>query len=125
MRYIHNQPFTPDEIEDYRKIVFANIVGGMRSIVDLMDELSMAIGQSNRKYIALVDSEPAIETGEPFPIKYLEALKSLWTDEQVQACWKRAHEFALQENLAYFFEPGKLEELFSPTYKPSDADILR
>ena len=99
MRYIHNQPFSAAEIEDYRKIVFANVVGGMRSIIDTMDELSMAIAPVNRRYVAMVDSEPAINTDEPFPPRYLEALRALWKDEQVQSCYARAHEYALQENI--------------------------
>ena len=99
MRCIHHQPFSPDEIEDYRKIVFSNIVGGMRSIIDTLDGLSMAISPASRKYVSMIDSEPAISTDEPFPTKYLEALRALWADEQVQACYQRAHEFALQENL--------------------------
>ncbi|ORX38624.1 putative heterotrimeric G-protein GTPase [Kockovaella imperatae] len=125
MRYIHNQPFSPAEIEDYRKIVFTNVVGGMRAIIDTMDELSMAISPANRKYVSFVDQEPAINTGEPFPARYLEALRALWSDEQVQACYARAHEFALQENIPYFYAEGKLEKLFEPDYKPSDDDVLR
>jgi guanine nucleotide-binding protein subunit alpha len=100
MRYINNLPFGPEEIEDYRKIVFANIVGGMRSIIDTMDELALAIAPENRRYVVMVDSEPAINTGRPFPIHYLEALRALWADPQVQEVYSRAHEFALQENLA-------------------------
>lgn len=99
MRYIHQQPFTADEIEDYRQIVFTNIVGGMRSIIDTMDELSVAISPENRRFVAMVDSEPAINTGEVFPTKYLEALRGLWNDPQVQSVYARQHEFALQENL--------------------------
>lgn len=75
-------------------------VGGMRAIIDTMDELAMAIEPQNRKYVSLVDSEPAISTGDIFPMKYLDALRNLWKDTQVQACYARAHEFALQENLA-------------------------
>ena len=99
MRYIHNQPFTPEEIEDYRKIVFTNIVGGMRAIIDLMDDLSISVLPENRRYISMVDSEPAINTGENFPPRYLEALRALWQDKGVQACYERQHEFALQENM--------------------------
>jgi len=99
MRYIHDRPFTPEEVEDYRKIVFTNIVGGMRTIIDLMDELSMAVEQQNRRFINLIDSEPAINTGESFPPKYLNALKGLWGDSGVQACYMKQHQFALQENL--------------------------
>jgi guanine nucleotide-binding protein subunit alpha len=99
MRYIHAKPFSPDEIEDYRKIVFSNIVTGMRSIIDTMDELGIAVAAGNRKYISLVDNEVPINTGESFPRKYLEGLKALWADEGVQRCYSSAHEYALQENL--------------------------
>lgn len=100
MRYINNVPFDEDEIEDYRKIVFSNIVGGMRSIIDQLDELGVPIAVENRRYVAMVDSEPAINTDEPFPTRYLEALRGLWGDEQVQGVYAKAHEYALQENLA-------------------------
>jgi len=64
-----------------------------------MDELGLAVSPQNRKLIGLVDNEPPINTGEPFPPNYLNALKTLWSDEGVQACYSRAHEWALQENL--------------------------
>jgi guanine nucleotide-binding protein subunit alpha len=77
------------------KIVFSNIVGGMRSIIDTMDDLGIAVSVPNRKHISLVDNEIPINTGEAFPLKYLEALKGLWGDEGVSEVYSRAHEFAL------------------------------
>jgi len=71
----------------------------MRSVIDMMDELGMAISPTNRKYVTLVDQEPPINSGEAFPRQYLEALQSLWADEQVRGCYVRAHEYALQENV--------------------------
>ncbi|KAL7423443.1 hypothetical protein Q5752_001023 [Cryptotrichosporon argae] len=123
MRYLHARPFSPEEVEDYRKIVFSNIVSGMRSIIDTMDELGLAVAANNRRFISLVDNEVPINTGEAFPVRYLEALKSLWHDEQVQDCYRRAHEYALQENMPYFY--ADLDRLFVPSYKPSQDDILR
>ncbi|ORY35418.1 guanine nucleotide binding protein, alpha subunit [Naematelia encephala] len=123
MKILHHRGFEPDEIEDYRKIVFSNIVSGMRSIIDTMDELSMAISPVNRKYVALVDQEPSINSGEPFPARYLDALMALWADEHVVECYSRAHQYALQENLPYFY--ANLPRLFQPDYKPSQEDILR
>lgn len=97
MRYINNLPFDDDEIEDYRKIVFTNIVGGMRSIIDQLDELALPISNENRRYVSMVDSEPAINTGEVFPPRYLQALRALWSDPTVQEVYAKAHEYALQE----------------------------
>jgi guanine nucleotide-binding protein subunit alpha len=71
----------------------------MRSIIDTMDELGLAISPANRRYVGMIDAEPPINSGESYPVKYLEAIRHLWTDEAVQACYAKAHEYALQENL--------------------------
>ena len=71
----------------------------MRSIIDTMDDLSMAITPSNRKYVMMVDQEPPINSGQAFPRQYLEALQALWEDQQVRGCYAKAHEYALQENI--------------------------
>ncbi|WVQ81951.1 hypothetical protein IAT38_004078 [Cryptococcus sp. DSM 104549] len=123
MRLIHDRPFQPDEIEDYRKITFSNIVGGMRSIIDVMDELGLAVASENRRYISLVDQEPPINTNEPYPEKYLVALQSLWADANVQECYRRGNEFALAENMPYFY--ADLGRLFQRDYRPTSDDVLR
>ncbi|WVR07406.1 hypothetical protein IAU60_004447 [Kwoniella sp. DSM 27419] len=123
MRLIHNKPFEAVEIEDYRKLTFSNVVGGMRNIIDVMDELNLAVLTENRRFISLVDSEPPINSGEPYPAKYLPALKALWADPNVQECYRRGNEFALAENMSYFYE--HLDRLFSPGYTPTSDDILR
>ncbi|WVN90178.1 uncharacterized protein L203_105414 [Cryptococcus depauperatus CBS 7841] len=123
MRLIHNRPFEPDEIEDYRKLTFSNIVGGMRTIIDVMDELGLAVLPQNRRYISLVDAEPPINTHEPYPPKYLVALKSLWKDPGVQQCYNRGNEFALAENMPYFYTD--LDRLFQSDFTPTNDDILR
>ena len=71
----------------------------MRSIIDMMDELGLAISPSNRKYVPLVDQEPPINTGQPFPRQYFEALQALWADGQVRGAYDRANGYALQENI--------------------------
>ena len=82
-----------------RKIAFENITGGMATIIDILDEQGIAVLSSNRKHIQLVDNRPSLNSGEPFPIRYLEPLKSLWADPAVQNTYSRGHEFAAPENL--------------------------
>lgn len=115
MKILNHQNFSAADKEFYRQMVFSNvsnlpselespadaaqIVAGMRAVIDLMDELSVAVTDQNRKYISLVDNEPAISAGEPFPPHYLEALRSLWNDPAVIECYSRGYEYSLQENL--------------------------
>ncbi|WOO82500.1 Guanine nucleotide-binding protein alpha-2 subunit [Vanrija pseudolonga] len=123
MRYLHRKPFSPGEVEDYRKIVFSNIVGGMRAVIDMMDELGMGVAHENRRFINLVDNEEPVNSGQPFPPRYFKALKSLWDDEGVQECYSKSYEYALPENTPYFY--AHLDRLFDPEYKPTHDDILR
>lgn len=60
-----------------------------------MDDLGIAVSPANRKYIALMDNEIPINTGEVFPQRYLEALKGLWGDQGVREVYSKAHEYAL------------------------------
>jgi hypothetical protein len=55
----------------------------------------MAVQPNSRKYIAFVDNEPSLSTGEDFPKKYLEALRVLWADKGVQECYAKRNEYAL------------------------------
>lgn len=52
------------------------------------------VGQKN---VAIVDSAPELETGQPFPVQYMQPLLSLWTDPEVQRCYARGNEAALPE----------------------------
>ena len=110
MRLIHNVAFTPSELEceysrpqslteDYRQLVFVNIVNGMKLIIDAMDSLELAVAPENRQYIPLIDNAPDINSGQSFPLNYKEAISALWQDETVQLCWSRGNENALPENL--------------------------
>lgn len=38
MRIIHNIPFTASERESFRRLVFQNVVQGMRTLLDAMEE---------------------------------------------------------------------------------------
>lgn len=122
MRIIHNIPFTPSERENFRRLVFQNVVHGMRLLLDAMEEwgtqfdhpdyavssivVFKAAGDisdlcrlcvSHQEYLRLFVSLPEVSEGEPFPSSYYEPLKLLWQDAGVQAAQKRAHEIALPE----------------------------
>jgi hypothetical protein len=53
-----------------------------------------------KQHVALVTSSRELGSGEQFPIEYLEAFKSLWTDAAFQTTISRGNEFALQDNFS-------------------------
>ncbi|SPO38479.1 probable guanine nucleotide-binding protein alpha-2 subunit [Pseudozyma flocculosa] len=124
MRIIHHIPFTPEERENFRRLVFINLVLGMKAVLDAMEEWGGEFEKDeNAGHLSLFISYPDIAEDEPFPQTYLEPLKQLWKDEGVQSVYKRGNEAAIPENMSYFY--GDLARLFGPDYVPTDLDILR
>ncbi|KDQ53440.1 hypothetical protein JAAARDRAFT_137170 [Jaapia argillacea MUCL 33604] len=122
MRLIHHVPFSPQEIESYRQLVFNNLVFGLKYVFEAMVDMRLEVSEENIPYLVLVENASDIRDGEPFPSDYLIPLKKLWSDESVQAAYQRGNEAALPENLQYFFP--QINRLFKPDYTPSDLDIV-
>lgn len=124
MRIIHHIPFTDEERENFRRLVFLNLVQGMKTILDVMEEWSIDFqDDSNIDHLSLFVSYPDISEDEPFPTNYLVALKDLWLDQGVQSVYRRGNEAAVPDNMSYYYTD--LDRLFSPSYIPSEDDILR
>ena len=123
MRLIHKVPFSNQEIETYRQLVFDNLTRGMKYLLDAMDDMDLKVSEDNLQYLDVIENARDIRDGEPFPMSYYDPLKSLWEDPSVQKAWERGNEAALPENLLYFF--SSLDRLFDPSYVPVEQDIIR
>ncbi|EAU93646.2 guanine nucleotide-binding protein alpha-2 subunit [Coprinopsis cinerea okayama7 len=141
MRLIHKVPFSPQEVESYRQLVFENLTRGMGYVLDAMEDMELKVSEENQHYIDEVIHARDIRDGEPFPRSYYKPLKSLWLDPNVQKAWQRGNEAALPEksgasipsrlfiadclvtSLLYFY--SSLDRLFDPEYQPSEQDIIR
>ncbi|EST05659.1 Guanine nucleotide binding protein (G-protein), alpha subunit [Kalmanozyma brasiliensis GHG001] len=124
MRIIHHIPFTSEERENFRRLVFLNLVQGMKTILDVMEEWTVDLHDpANVEHLSLFVSYPDISEDEPFPSRYLVALKDLWLDAGVQSVYRRGNEAAVPDNMAYYY--ADLDRLFQPSYNPTEADILR
>jgi guanine nucleotide-binding protein subunit alpha len=95
MRLIHHQPFTTEEIEFYRQLVFHNLTHGLQNVLEAADHLELAL--SSEKDAQAIEDAPDIKDGEPFPMEYKGVLQRMWRDESVQAAIARGNEFALPE----------------------------
>ncbi|PWN95682.1 putative Gpa2-guanine nucleotide-binding protein alpha-2 subunit [Tilletiopsis washingtonensis] len=124
MRLIHHIPFTAAEREHYRRLVFVNLVQGMKLLLDAIEEWGGHFEHPEyATFLSLFIAYPDIAEEEPFPANYFEPLRLLWNDAGVQAAHRRGNEAAVPENLTYFF--ADLDRFFDPRYVPTDSDILR
>jgi len=123
MRVIHDQKWSPSEVENFRQQIFNNLTFGLKSVYDAMDFFDFQVLEENKKYLPYINQPIDIRDGQPFPEEYYEPLKKLWEDPGFRQCWERGNEVALPENLAYFFP--EMERLFTPDYVPTEQDIIR
>lgn len=143
MRLIHKVPFSPQEIESYRQLVFENLTRGMAYLLDSMEDMDLRVSAENEQFVDLVMGARDIRDGEPFPTSFYQPLKMLWNDPNVKQAWQRGNEAALPEkcvgvllikltrrllipiahSLSYFY--SSLDRLFDPLYQPTEQDIIR
>ncbi|KAF4566540.1 hypothetical protein EYR36_011971 [Pleurotus pulmonarius] len=123
MRVIHHVPFSAQEIELFRQLVFNNLTVGLKYVLDAMQDMDLKVSEENLPHMELIEEPVDVRDGDPFPLNYLEPLKSLWADPNVQRAWERGNEAALPENLLYFFD--SLDRLFDPEYQPTESDIIQ
>ncbi|KIK99454.1 hypothetical protein PAXRUDRAFT_132053 [Paxillus rubicundulus Ve08.2h10] len=123
MRLIHRVPFSSEEIENYRQLVFNNLTTGMNYVFEAMEDMGLEVAEEILPHVDLIKDARDIQPSQPFPSSYYEPLKSLWEDKAVQQAYGRGNEAALPENLSYFFPA--LDRLFHETYKPTEQDIVQ
>lgn len=97
MRLIHKVPFSTQEIESYRQLVFNNITHGLKYLLDAMEDMNLVVLEENQAYVQLVEDAQDLRDSQPFPEEYHEPLQRLWEDPNVQKAWERGNEAALPE----------------------------
>ncbi|CAE6443971.1 unnamed protein product, partial [Rhizoctonia solani] len=122
MRIVHNDQFTPQEIESYRQLVLNNIIRGAVRLVDALPEMQLQLSPENERFAQTLRDIKDLQDGEVYPEELLQPLQGFWEDAGVQEGWSRGNEVALPENLQYFF--GDLPRVFQRDYVPTTQDIL-
>lgn len=96
----------------------------MRTMLEAMEHLEIPLSlEANDQYIDLLIEERELSPGEILPREYLIPFKMMWADPGIQAAAHRGNEYALHDNVFYFF--NDVDRLFAPRYTPTDQDILR
>jgi len=122
MRLIHKVPFSTQEIENYRQLVFNNLTQGLKYLLESMEDMELQVSDDNVGFVELIAEARDLRDAEVFPTSYYEPLRQLWLDENVQKAWERGNEAALPENMFYYF--SQLDRLFDESYSPNEQDIV-
>ncbi|KAL7752075.1 guanine nucleotide-binding protein subunit alpha [Sorochytrium milnesiophthora] len=124
MQLIHGAGYSDEERLAYREIIYSNVVQSMRVILEAMEVLGIPLGDAaNEPHKANIIDQPSQLEGDSLPADVSQAVKALWADSGVLACFARSREYQLNDSAKYYFDA--LDRVSDPAFKPTDQDILR
>ena len=97
MRIIHGRDFDNDALNEFRPIIYANILKGMKVLADarrkLRLEWSDEMNQVNAEKILAFTAPQMIDTD--LFMSYFDCVRRLWRDRGIQDAYDRRREFQL------------------------------
>jgi len=124
MRIIHNINYDVTSQLEFRKIIYQNIIKGMKVLVDAQKKLNIPLSNSENdllgNQILLFDNTAGLNNNT-FP-PFLTMLNSLWADQGIQKAYARRNEYQLTDSVQYFMQA--LDRVAQPDYVPTLQDIL-
>ncbi|KAL3482369.1 guanine nucleotide binding protein, alpha subunit [Aspergillus californicus] len=126
MRIIHSRGFPEDERRQTRAVIYSNLVVAFKVLLDIMRSQNIEFEhESTRPLAEFIDKlEPDVGVEEAFSdLKVRDSMTDMWNDSGVQKAVSKGHEFALHDNLNYFF--NSLERLFESGWLPDNQDMLQ
>jgi len=124
MKIIHGVVFEPEQLKEFRRIIYQNMIKAMRVLVDANRKLNIPLRDPvNRKAgdeILLFDNFSAIDNHNIGDFYGL--LRGLWNDPGIKEAFERRSEFHLPDSMGYFYD--HLDRIIVPDYVPTQQDIL-
>ncbi|KAG9510965.1 E3 ubiquitin-protein ligase HECW2, partial [Fragariocoptes setiger] len=124
MKIIHDNGFTEDDLRQYKPVIYSNTVQSMAAILRAMTTLGIRFADPAREHDSkmVFDNIARMEDTEPFSEEFLAAMKRLWADEGVQACFLRSNEYQLNDSAKNFLD--ELDTLGKKDYIPTQYHLL-
>ncbi|XP_072538501.1 guanine nucleotide-binding protein subunit alpha-14 [Salminus brasiliensis] len=123
MRIIHGSGYTEEDRKSFTKLVYQNIVTAMQSMIRAMEMLKIPLTNPDNQTHANLLNELEVDKVMELDQNYVEAVRSLWSDQGIQECYDRRREYQLSDSAKYYL--SDLERISVPTYVPTEQDILR
>lgn len=124
MKIIHGDEFNQENVNEYKQIIYSNILRGMKVLVDARSKLGIPwTDDSNVTYAQHLQTfeNNTTLTPEQFTL-YASSVYALWSDGGIKKAFDRRNEFCLSDGIHYLFE--NLSRISTLTYQPNNDDIL-
>jgi guanine nucleotide-binding protein G(i) subunit alpha len=123
MKLIHDVGFSKEDRDQFKEVIFNNIVQSIKSIFDAMERFQIPLGDpSLEDKKAMVNAVPTNVEFHNFPADLAAAVDALWKDTGVQLAFSRAHEYQLNDSAKYYL--SEVLRFAGPSYVPTDIDVL-
>ncbi|KIV92396.1 hypothetical protein PV10_03697 [Exophiala mesophila] len=125
MRIIHSSGFQDDERIQVRAVIYSNLIIAFRVLYEIIRDERIAFENEESEAFAdlLANTEADVDAHEAFKDQMVkEAMIGLWRDTGVQKALTKGHEFALHDNLNFYFK--NINRMFEPDWIPDDQDML-
>ena len=124
MTLIHGSGYSQQEKEAFKEIIFSNAAQSMRVILEAMQNMSISLADpANEAHKTVIFELPNQFEADDMPPEVRNAIKGLWADEGVQACFSRSREYQLNDSAKYYFD--SIDRIGEVGYLPTDQDVLR
>ncbi|XP_041060217.1 guanine nucleotide-binding protein subunit alpha-11-like [Carcharodon carcharias] len=123
MRIIHGSGYSEEERKAFAKLVYQNIITAIQSIIRAMDTLNIQYQQQGNKENSQVIKELEVYKFTTLERLHADAIKSLWNDPGVRACYERRREYQLLDSTNYYLTD--IDRIAASDYIPTDQDVLR
>lgn len=125
MRIIHSSGFQEDERVQVKAVIYSNVVIAFRVLLEIMqdEKIEFADEKTKANADAIEDAEADVDANQAFrDLEIKEAMLGMWKDAGVQQAVAKSHEFALNDNLSFYFK--SINRMFEPQWLPDDQDML-
>jgi len=116
MKIIHLNGFTDEERKDFRSIIWSNVVGSMRVLIEAAN-VGLTEGDTAKRVM-----REDYFNGELTPT-IARDIKTLWNDPGIKQTFARSSEFQLNDSAEYYF--NEIDRIGIEDYVPSVQDVLR
>jgi GTPase SAR1 family protein len=127
MKIIHQSGFSKEEREQFKDIIYGNILKAMKSLVNASLSLDIPVEEpENREraeHINNMDNEVLINVQKVWDENLAKDIGKLWQDPGIRKTYERRNEFQLDDSAAYYF--SDIERISAADYIPTEQDVLR
>ncbi|KAJ1505195.1 guanine nucleotide-binding protein subunit alpha [Coelomomyces lativittatus] len=119
MQLIHGVGYSSEDRKEFKQVIHQNLLQSLRTLVEAVEKCNLSYEKVTKPQLEFF----SMASDAHFTKDQVLVLKQFLLENAVQAVFKRANEFQINDSAKYYFE--SLDRLVASEYMPTDQDILR